>query len=215
VGWILGLAFSPDGKTLISASADSTVLIWDMGSLPARQPAGTRELSPGQLDSAWADLTGGDAAPAYQALWRLAGSPGQALPLLKTNLQASPPPDAKRVARLLGELDDDDFAVRQKATVELARLGAAAEPALRGALEKSASAEVRRRAELLLGKLQGGLPPADRVRELRAVELLEQIGTPEARRVLEGLARPGSDGWLAQEARLALGRLARRPAAGR
>jgi hypothetical protein len=66
---------------------------------------------------------------------------------------AEGPPDratADRIARLLAELDDDDFAVREEASAELLRIGPPAEAALRKALAESPSAEVRRRARDLL-----------------------------------------------------------------
>jgi hypothetical protein len=56
----------------------------------------------------------------------------------------------KRIARLIKELDDDDFAVREEATAELRRIGPPAAVALRRAVAESPSAEVRRRARDLL-----------------------------------------------------------------
>lgn len=48
VGWVVALAFSPDGHTLASASADQTVRLWD----PARQVESRRLL--GNTDEVWA-----------------------------------------------------------------------------------------------------------------------------------------------------------------
>jgi hypothetical protein len=79
-----------------------------------------------------------------------------ALPALLLALAAAypaeGPPDratAARVARLIAELDDDDFAVREAATAALRRIGPPAAAALRKAAE-SPSAEVRRRARDIL-----------------------------------------------------------------
>src|SRR5438874_1537777 len=44
---------------------------------------------------------------------------------------------------------------------------------------------------------------------LRVLSVLEMIGTPEARQVLEGLVRYGAGGWLEEEARGAVQRLVR------
>jgi hypothetical protein len=48
-------------------------------------------------------------------------------------------------------------------------------------------------------------------RALRAVAVLEQIGTPEARQVLEVLRQGPAEARLTREAKAALTRLARRP----
>jgi hypothetical protein len=61
---------------------------------------------------------------------------------------------------------------------------------------------------LLAGLLR---PNGERLRELRALSVLEQIGTPAARRVLRELARGPAGSLRTQQARSALARLARRP----
>jgi hypothetical protein len=82
-----------------------------------------------------------------------------------------------------------------------------AEPTLKRALEEAASAEVRRSAKRLLDKLAAAQLSPEQLLAQRATDVLERIGTPEAKALLERLAR-GADGvWLTQEARASLGRL--------
>jgi hypothetical protein len=135
------------------------------------------------------------------------------VPFLRERLRPVPAGDWERVRRLVLDLDDDTFAARERATAELARLGADAEPALRRALRETRSAEVRRRARELLDKREGGDWPAGRLREWRALAALEHIGTAEARRLLQTIARGAPEAWLTQEAQASLERLSRRPAA--
>jgi hypothetical protein len=110
------------------------------------------------------------------------------------------------------EAPSDDFAVRERATEELADLGELAKPALEKALAGKPSVEVRSRVVRLLGRLQKSGPSAD-LRASRALEVLGQIGTPEVQRALKALSRDAPDPWLSQEAEAALGRMARRPPA--
>jgi hypothetical protein len=99
--------------------------------------------------------------------------------------------DGTQVARLIAELDDDDFATRERTSAELAASGEAAAAALRAALVGGPSAEVRLRLKRLLQGLKEANHPAEVVREVRGVEVLEQVGTREARRVLLGGWRRG------------------------
>jgi hypothetical protein len=70
---------------------------------------------------------------------------------------------------------------------------------------------VKRRAEELLSKLDSGTGTPDQVRRTRAVEVLEIIGTPEARQIIEELTKATAEARLAREARAALLRLDRKP----
>jgi RNA polymerase sigma factor (sigma-70 family) len=214
-GRILRLAFAADGRTLASGSADTTVLLWDVAGLT---PAERRELArapAGQSARLWEELAAPDAARADRAMRVLAATPGQALPLLRERLRPVVRPEAQQVKRLLADLDSDPFAVRQQAARELEELGELAEPALRQALEGRPSAEVRRRIEGWLREWEDGVPAPERLRVLRAVEVLENVGSPEARRLLETLAGGAAEARLTHEAAAALRRLARRAEAPR
>ena len=95
----------------------------------------------------------------------------------------------------------------------LERLGEDAESSLRRALADKPSLESRRRVERLLERLV--IAPVNdpaRLRELRAVEVLEHINTVEARRVLAALAKGTPEARLTREAQASLDRLAKRPA---
>src|SRR5262249_46404862 len=78
---------------------------------------------------------GVDAAEAYRAIGKLSASPEQSVPFLAARLKAQPTPDPRRIARLIADLDSDQFKVRQQATEELERLGPRAASALRKALQ--------------------------------------------------------------------------------
>ena len=62
-----------------------------------------------------------------------------------------------------------------------------------------------------LGRDGQGLT-AEQQRDVRAVRVLEQAGTPDARKLLEALAKESVGWWVAQEAKAALQRLAGRGA---
>jgi hypothetical protein len=72
---------------------------------------------------------------------------------------------------------------------------------------------VARRAADLLKKVEGDTVSGERLREMRALEVLEGLSTTEARKLLEALARGPADAVLTQEAKAALQRLTRRAAA--
>src|SRR5262249_35236776 len=125
-------------------------------------------------------------------------------------------PDAD-VRKLIKDLDAEEFAVRENASKELKKIGKPAEPLLRKALDGNPSAEVRRRIEELLEaglearpvkNLPPGILDGEPLRTVRAIRVLEQIGTPEARAILEKLAKGDPDARETQEAKGSLERLA-------
>lgn len=177
-GWSKAIAFAPDDRTLASGGGDSTILLWDMtgGAMP-------RQLTAVELEKLWADL-GGSAAKADRALWTLAKAPQHSVPFLKERLGPKKAADPKVLARLLGDLESPTFKVRDQATRALEEMGEAAEEALQRTLATNPALELRQRLQQLLDKRGKEI-----VRQLRAIEALEQAGTVEATEVLEALAK--------------------------
>jgi hypothetical protein len=207
-GRTFGMAFSPDGARLVTANEDTTALVWDLVNRAAGPPPSP--LLPQELDALWTDLAGANASRAHQALGTLAASPEQAVALVRRHLQPVPPGEARRMTRLIADLDSDDFKVRAEAATELEKRAESAEGALRRALMGRSSAEVRTRIRPILGALDRS---SERLPTLRAVSLLERINTPAAREALEDFGRGAPDARLTEEARASLHRLAKHVAA--
>jgi hypothetical protein len=198
-GPVLSLSFSTDGKTLACGNTAGTVLLWNLPAVLADGAPPARS-----LEGAWADLA--DAAPsgAYAAIASLAGRPEQAVSFLGERLKPAPAIDARRVARLLTDLDSEVFKTRQTAMKELLRLGGRVEPALLRTLNAKPSLEVRFRVKALLETLSREPISADDLRALRAVQVLERIGSAGAKRLLRTLSRGDKDAALTWSARTAL-----------
>jgi WD40 repeat protein len=199
-GAVAGLAFLPDG-TLVSGSSDGTGLVWDLRSRRAPQA-----LTAEEVEAEWKHLHGGDVARAYRALWALAASPIQALAKLQKELQPTPRLDSKDVDRWIADLDNNKYEVRQKAMAELKRAGDVTWPALRKVLDQRPTLEVRARVLVLLGRMEDPVPVPERLGLIRELELLEHLGTPQARQLVQALADGAPEGWLTGEAKSMLKR---------
>jgi hypothetical protein len=207
-GKINCLAFSPDGTRLVTAGADCSAVVWDLTRDEKPLPKDLK-LTGKELNALWADLGGDDARKAYAALRTLRAAPAGSLRFVRERLKPKPLTDEeKKIAALIADLDSDDFDAREKATKDLEGLGRAAEKATRQALAGEPSPEARVRLEMVLAKLggEGALTP-EQDRDLRAVRVVEGIGTPEARKLLEALVRESPGWWVTAEAKAALRRL--------
>lgn len=204
-GGVVAVAFAGPAATLITAGADGTALIWD---LPALLEAGrkTIELSTRQVQALWRDLADTDTPRAYEAIETLVRAPSQAVPFLREQVS---PVTAERLARRIRELDSDDYPIRVRAVNELAAMGTFAEPKLRQLIAEKPSLEARRRAEELLALLDNPSAMTEHLRTLRAVEVLERIGTYPARQTLQLLAEGAAEAALTRETMAALARLKR------
>jgi WD40 repeat protein len=210
-GWVDCLAFTPDGLTLISSSVDTTILFWDMGRIAIQEKQVVARLDDKRVLALCGDLANPDAAHAYRAMGALIQHADQATPLLKASLEkvavGTLPPGL--ISGLISDLDDNNFAVREKAFTELAKLGYLAEPALRKALDGKTSQEAQYRLKMLLEKLKDTTSDPMRIRVLRELEVLERIGSPQAQTVLHDL-QIANKGLVSEEAKASLERLAKR-----
>jgi hypothetical protein len=200
------LAFAPDGRTLATGHLDGTVLLWKVPPVAEKAGKGIAD-----RDGLWAALGSEAPAKARAAVERLARHPAEALALLKSRFRPAATPPDPALAALVRALDSDSFATREEATRKLRDYGAKAEPALRRELAATGSPEVKRRIEAILAAITP--PPlrlpvtGDTLRGVRAIELLERVGTPAARQLLRAWAEQTRDAHLSAEARAVLGRM--------
>ena len=198
------LAFSPDGKTLASGGNDNVIYLWDVtGARMKGREGSTAE----ELDTWWRELSGADAVRAGEALAALIRNPEHSIPYLKERLRPVPAVDEKRLARLVDNLDAGAFEKRETASRELAQQGEVAETALRQALQDKPSPEAKRRLEELLEKLDEHRPAPETLQAVRAVEVLEHIGTRAAQDLLKELTQGAAAARQTRDAKASLKRL--------
>jgi WD40 repeat protein len=205
VGLVPAAAFSPDGQTLAAAWPDATVLFFDVTG--AGQPSPWTE-SPSDSAKLWETLATGDGEAGWAAMRELIARPDVAVPLIKQQVKptaAKPRPTADELAKLIAALDAPAFADREAAGKSLRELGPVAQPAVRQALRETTSPEVRQRLEKLAETLNR--PAGINVAAVRAVEVLERIGTGSAKEYLHALADGEPTASLTQDAAAAVQRL--------
>ncbi len=217
---VASVAFSPDGRTLISGGYDCNVYLWETATgnqrleykpdtRPAAKPPET--LTTAQLDTLWKTLEGDDAAKAYDAVLMLSSRPQEAVPFLQKQLKASDVKiDGQQIQKWIKELDDEDFSTRENAQEELQKLGRSVLVPVQAALAKTKSVEMQRRLEEIVKALEKHDLPARSLRETRALEVLENANTPEARKLIEALAGGTAEAELTVEAKGTLARLSKR-----
>jgi WD40 repeat protein len=199
-------AFSPRQQLLAIGGEGGNVVLWDVSFRRGR----AEPLAGVELETLWSTLGSNDVGRALRDMARLTDAPKDTVAFLQDHLQPVPHVAEDHVARLIADLDSGKFAVRQKATKELEMLAEAAEASLRKALADKPSLELQNRLNDLLKPLETLLPPPERLRALRAIQVLEEIGSREALHVLENVSKGEPAAQVTQEAKTAVQRLKER-----
>lgn len=205
---LFAAAFSPDGSKLAVGGADATAVILDLKNLTGKKRR--EHLTEQELANHWESLAATDAGKAYEARVDLLDAPKSAVSFLAKRLHPAPAIDARRVQELIKNLDSDSFQERDDAAKELDRLGELVREPLRKALADHPSSEMRRSLQVLLGKLAHLTP--SQLRYVRAIEILEGIGTPEAVGIMQRLRKGNLDSLLTVESRTVIARMRKKNA---
>jgi WD40 repeat protein len=202
------LAFSPSGQVLATGHADSSTLLWDVSGRLTERAVNDA----GKVEELWKELASSDAEKAFAAQRRLVASGDCGVAGLRRHVRPAggKAADAAGLALLVKQLDDDEFKVRVKAFAALAAEGKAAEMFLRKTLENKPSLEVRVRVKRLLARLEGQSLTAQERQSVRAVEVLEWLGSPAARKLLQKLAHGRAGAAVTCAAQASLARLQQR-----
>lgn len=196
-------AYSPDGARLASVEyPEKSMLVWDLTGRHAAKPATKAE-----LETLWSALRSPDGREAFAAMSRLMVAPELTVPLLARQLRPVPPVSFARIAELIADLEHRQFARRERAFAALEELGPGIMPELRRLLTQKPTLEMRRRTEELLRRLSNPFLSREVLQGVRAVEVLERIGSKAAKQLLSSLANGANLARLTRDAKAALARL--------
>jgi hypothetical protein len=200
-----------DGNNRLLSATERGVIEWR---LEPRHPRGsTEEAGQGELQILWDLLSDQDAAKGYRGISSLAGLGDKAVAFLKGRVRPVPPESVNSIKERIAQLDADDFEVREEASARLAYLGAPAYKYVRAAQNNNNSLEMSRRLDALADVLsQWVAKDPETLRVLRAIWVLERIGSGESKEVLKILSEGNPDSRPTEEAKAALERLANRKA---
>jgi hypothetical protein len=159
----------------------------------------------GNFESTWNSLASKDDREADKTILILRRAMKHTVAHIKTRIHPVPPVDSARIVELIQALDSHDAITHEKAARELT-LWRLAEPHLLRVLARSTSARQRARVQSVLEELENRPFPKETRRGLRAIEVLERIGTEDAREILRSLAEGAEEAPLTQVARAALQR---------
>lgn len=200
-------AFAPDGKSIATGHTDGTVTIWTIPPAPDLP-----ELKPEEFDKFWDAFVSDNPAESRGLVHRLLQHPDSAIRMLTAKFTAPPikPIDIDLPA-MIRKFDAPAFADRQLAIRKVKELGPRSIAALQDAIRTTESVEVRARSEELLDQMKAGPKThgaGGDLRAVRSIEVLERIGTPAAKKLLEGWTQHVSNPRVAGEAAIALQRIA-------
>lgn len=203
------LSFSHDNKYLATGAGDTTALVWKAGLAAYAEPRAAKEAQAEDLAEWFEHLANEDAKAAFDHMIHFVRTPTQATRFLAEKIAPTKAPDTggKPIAQWIRELGSTNFALRNRANATLQKLGTAVEPDLRESVARAPDVETKRRIEELLDRIAAQQLTTEELRDLRAVEVIEAIGTAEARTVLTRWSGGHPGAVLTRESRTALSRL--------
>jgi len=203
---------SPDGKTLALLGGTGVVggrSVLYLTPFPKLAPLlpDRDGLTPQQLDEWWAALSSENEFRRRYAVRAFVARPDDAVSAAAARVKSEPQIGRARVADLIETLDADDPNIRDKAQAELDTHAHRFEPLAVATLKGAPAGEVRNRLTSVLAKVKRSPSPPGLVADLRTVELLEELETPAAKKLLTELAAGAAGSRLTDEAAAAIKRL--------
>ena len=139
------------------------------------------KLTADEVEKHWTQLASGDASLSYRSFWTLAAGGESARAWLAAKVGGETAEvDAAVIAEWLAQLDADEFAIRERATTQLAAQLAQARTAMEEELKRTTSAEVRTRLGRIL--LAADMPPTAGQRTEQQTRRILQIIAERAKR---------------------------------
>ena len=165
-GTITCASFSPDGKTLVTASTDGTLLLSQLDQFlqPLAEKNPSAPPSAAGFGKTWPTRMPGSPIAGWL---QLMGDPTCTVGLSQKHLRPVLAPEPSRLRSGFADLDSKSFAVRTKASAALEKLGELVEPDLQRATLAPVSLEMRRRLEGLQEKAFHSRRLPLRLREVR------------------------------------------------
>jgi RNA polymerase sigma factor (sigma-70 family) len=204
VGGGASLAFTPDGRVLALGGLDHHIHRWDLATgqeLPAL--TGHLGVVSDLAFSSDGTLLASGSMDATALIWRQTPWRPRTAPRKEART-------SQELEALWGGLASADAAQAYRAIWSLVEAGEQTVPLLAARLRPAPGAEGQPAREKMPSDAGAAPTSPPRLRELRALEVLEQIGTPDAHRLLQTLAAKAPEPQVAAEARTALGRLDKR-----
>jgi hypothetical protein len=189
-GGVCSVAFTHDGTRLVTGLWDGTALVWPTAQWVTRRPERVAT-SARRLEQAW-DALGRPDVEGYNAVSYFQEHPAKALAFVERRLTPVRQPTTRFLRQLLIDLGDHRPDVRSAAQQKLAAV-----PADLGPLLRSLAAEVYPERPpdclpVLYRQPWYQRSPAG-LRQVRAVQILDRIGGPQAQTILQRMAA----GWQA------------------